>query len=640
MSENTHAHKQVRAGFHGAERQAFTRAVLADLEALEAIIRDRGFEQGIARIGAEQELFLVDSAYHPAPGALKVLAALSDPHFTTELGMFNLEMNADPQPLSGEGLGAMEEQLEALYSRVRAAARSHDLETVLTGVLPTIHKADLDLHNMVPNPRYLSLSEAMRTARGDDFNFSIQGAEEIVVRHESVMLEACCASFQVHLQVPEPERFCDYYNAAQILLAPVLAASCNSPVLFGRRLWNETRIALFEQSCDIRTPGLHLRDSFGRVSFGHDWLRGDVSQLFKENIARFRILVGTECDDQAPALWRAGQTPPLKALLLHNGTIYRWLRACYGISPSGKPHLRLELRVLPSGPTIADEVASAALWLGLMCEFMASGEDLTRRMSFDDARSNFYAAARDGLGARMSWLDGESVLAQLLLLERLLPRAAAGLARAGVPSALAERYLRVLERRVHGTQTGAHWAHKSLAQMHGTRGSRMTALVAATISRQNSGMPVADWPLAHLDERTSAAAPDLRVSQYMDTDFITVRADDSLELVARLMDWEGVRHLIVEDERGRVVGLVTRRRIERALADPTMEGARTAVERVMRRELITIQSVTAAREAIAVMRERKIGFLPVVQDGHVVATLSEPALVELLQRLQVCGTGR
>jgi CBS domain-containing protein len=478
------------------------------------------------------------------------------------------------------------------------------------------------------------LSEALRAARGDDFTFSIQGAEEVVVRHESVMLEACCASFQVHLQVPEPERFCDYYNTAQVLLAPVLAASCNSPVLFGRRLWSETRIALFEQSCDIRTPGLHLRDSPGRVSFGHDWLRGDVSKLFKENIARFRILVGADCDDRAPALWRAGQTPTLKALLLHNGTIYRWLRACYGISPSGKPHLRLELRVLPSGPTIADEIASAALWLGLMCEFMSRGEDLTGRMSFEDARSNFYAAARDGLAARMTWLDGESVLAQPLLLERLLPLAAAGLARGGVARTLVARYLEVLERRVRNLQTGARWAANSLKQMHGTRGGRMTALVAATISRQNGGLPVADWALAELDERTSAAAPDLRVSQYMVTDFVTVRDDDSLELVARLMDWENVRHLIVEDERGRVVGLVTRRRIEQALADPALEGARTAVERVMRRELITIQSVTAAREAIAVMREHKIGFLPVVQDRHVVATLSEPALLELLHRLE------
>jgi len=210
------------------------------------------------------------------------------------------------------------------------------------------------------------------------------------------MVEACNASFQVHLQIPEPERFAHYYNLAQLLLAPVLAAGPNSPVLFGRRLWAETRIALFEQAVDIRTPGHHLRDSIPRVSFGNQWLKGSVADIFRENVIRFRALVGTEVDEHASAVFAKGRIPELKALRLHNGTIYRWNRPCYGISENGKPHLRIELRVLPSGPTIADEVANSAFWLGLMMELTATIEDLPARIEFDDARVNLYAAAREG----------------------------------------------------------------------------------------------------------------------------------------------------------------------------------------------------------------------------------------------------
>ncbi len=638
--DDTRSHKHIDGSLEGASRRSFMRGLLTDLRAMERMLAEGVFERGVARIGAEQEIFLVDRAYHPAPGALKVLERLNDPHFTTELGLFNLEINADPQPFEAKGLRQMETQLAELYSRVRSAAADIEMSPVLAGILPTILKSDLGLDNMVPNPRYLTLSRAMKNTRGEAFDFSIRGLDELVVKHDSVMVEACNASFQVHLQITEPERFSHAYNLAQLLLAPVLAASTNSPVLFGRRLWNETRIALFEQACDIRTPGMHLRESAGRVSFGRAWLQGSVVDLFKENVARFRALVGTEIDEDGIAALDRGAVPDMKALRLHNGTIYRWNRGCYGISENGKAHLRIELRVLPSGPTIADEVASAALWLGLMSELGATIEDIPARIEFDRARANLYAAARDGLGARLAWFDGEEVLAQTLLLDRLLPLAKAGLDRAGVDPDDTARYMGILERRIGKLRTGSRWMLESLAGMkdRGTPGARLTALTAAMIARQKTDQVVSDWDHARLDENDSARTGYHKVSQYMTTDIFTVRPDDPVELVADLMSWERIRYVPVEDDKGKLVGLVSQRGVLRHFADRSKrsrdaEGDSVPVGEIMRRDLVTVTPDTRTLDATALMKKHRIGCLPVVQDGHLVAVLTEEDFVGLASRV-------
>jgi CBS domain-containing protein len=639
--EDTRQHKQVDKGaFDGAQRRAFTRAVLSDVRAVEQMLAENLFERGVSRIGAEQELFLVDGAYHPTPGALKILEKIDDKHFTTELGLFNLEANADAQPFAGKGLSAMEAQLTALFEKVRTVGAPMAVYPVMAGILPTIGKTDLHLRNMVPNPRYMALNRAMHEARGESFDFQIKGIDELVMTHDSVMVEACNASFQVHLQLAEPERFTHHYNLAQALLAPVLASGCNSPLLFGRRLWSETRIALFEQSCDIRTPGLHLREQQGRVSFGSGWLRGGVNDLYKENIVRYRPLVGTDLGEDALDTLARGAIPELKALRLHNGTIYRWNRPTYGISENGKPHLRIELRVLPSGPSIADEVASGALWLGLMSELGATMEDVAQRMDYDHARANLYAAARDGLGARFTWLDGEEVLAQPLILDRLLPLAKAGLERAGVDSEDAARYLGILDRRVRTLRTGARWVAQSLVGMkdHGSPGARDSALVAAMISRQKTSLPVSEWERGRLEEADTAHTGHQKVSQYMKSDLVTVRPDDPVELVADLMEWERIRHVPVEDDKGRLVGLVSHRAILRHLnklaKTPHPTGSPSvSVSEIMKKDLVTVTPDTPTLMALALMKRYRIGCLPVLQDAHIVALLTEEDFVGLASRL-------
>jgi CBS domain-containing protein len=634
--EETREHKDVGAELEGEQRRSYLLALLRDLRAMEHMVKDGMFERGVSRIGAEQEMFLVDAGYHATGGALKVLEKL-DNHFTTELGLFNLEANADSQPFSGKGLSMLEAQLDRLLDEVREVGAPLGIIPVLAGILPTLGKHDLGLENMVPKPRYQALNRAMQAARGEAFNFSIRGIDDLEVRHDTVMVEACNASFQVHLQLAEPERFAQAYNLAQALVAPVLAVSANSSILFGRRLWAETRIALFEQSCDIRTPGLHLRDSIGRVSFGRNWLKGSVVDLYKENVSRFRPLVGAEIgpEDDAFKALAEGRAPTMKALRTHNGTIYRWNRVAYGISDNGKPHLRIELRVLPSGPSIVDEVASGALWLGLMSELMATIEDVSERMSFDDARNNLYTAAREGMRARLTWLDGEEVLAQPFLLERLLPLAEAGLKRQNVDDADIARYLGILEKRARSLKTGASWQLSSLNGMkgRGTPGARLTAITAALVARQKSKAPVCDWEFARLDERQSAVADYEKVSQLMLTDIYTVRPDDPIELVSELMAWERVRYVPVEDDKGRLVGLVSYRGVMRHLNELARSGEggdlMAPVSTIMRKELVTVTPDTPTRDAVRLMRQHRVGALPVVVDEHIVAMLTEEEFVGL-----------
>ena len=628
--DDTRAHKKTQGELSGEDRRRFMRAVLGDLRAMDRMLVEGAFERGVSRIGAEQELFLVDSAYHPAAGALMILERAKDPHFTTELALFNLELNADPQPLAGQGLARMEAQLAALVEKVRAIGGELGFHPVLAGILPTIGKGDLHLRNIVPSARYLTLNRVMTEARGGAYDFSIRGIDDLVVKHDSVMVEACNASFQVHLQLAEPERFARHYNLAQALLAPVLAAGTNSPVLLGRRLWAETRIALFEQALDIRTPGHHLRETMGRVSFGKKWLEGGVVDLFQENVSRFRSLVGAEAEEDALAVLDAGRVPELKALRMHNGTVYRWNRPCYGISENGKPHLRIELRVLPAGPTVADEVASGAFWLGLMIELGATLEDLETRLDHDHARANFYAAARDGLGARFTWLDREEVLAQPLILDRLLPAAKAGLDRAGVDPADSARYLGIMEQRVRTLRTGSRWMLQSLAGMkdRGTPGARSTALVAAMIARQKGEGVGAGWELARLAENDSARTGQHKVSQCMTTDVFTVWPDDPVELVAELMGWMRIRHVPVEDDEGRLVGLVTSGAVLRYLAERANGGAEPGAESlpvsaIMKRDLVTVAPETPALVALHLMRRHGVGCLPVKQGDHLVAILTE-----------------
>ena len=628
----TRAHKDVGAEQDEQKRREFMHAMLADLRALDRMLRDGLLETGPRRIGAEQEMFLIDRNWGPARASLQMIEKLADPHYTTELGQFQLEANADPQLFSGNGLSRMEAQLDELVAKARVAAAELGLAPVLMGILPTLRKADLGLDGMVPSPRYRALNKAMADMRGGAFEFSINGTDELIVRHDSVMLEACNASFQVHLQVT-PEEFSRMYNIAQVLAGPMVAIAANSPLLFGRRLWAETRIALFRQAVDTRSHTHHLRESEARVSFGTRWVRESVLEIYQEDIARFRTLVGTDLDEDPQAKLARGETPLLKALRLHNGTIYRWNRACYGVM-AGKAHLRIENRVMPAGPSVLDEVANGALWFGVMAELGAREEDVTRRIEFDQAGANFYSAAREGLGTHFIWLDGEDLTAAHLVLDRLLPLAEAGLRRQAVDEADIKRYLAVVDARVRSARTGARWLLSSWNALKdkATSGERSNALVAATVQRQQTGRPVAEWERARLDEAEQGRANYQQVDQYMTTDLFTVHASDPVEMVVNLMSWERIRHVPVENNEHRLVGLVTYRAVLRFLANGgSMHD--TPVSAIMKTDVLSVSVETRTLDAIMLMRRYRYGCLPVLQDGHLVGILTEEDFMNVASKL-------
>jgi hypothetical protein len=397
--------------------RVFTKAILRDLRALERMLNEGRIESGRRRFGAEQELFLVGDGWRPAPLSTAVLERLSGPPFTTELALFNLEINLAPIEVGEHCFTELKEALDRLIHQVRDAAWAEGSEAVLTGILPTLSKSDLTLEHITPKPRYHTLNEALTRMRGGEYHLRIEGTDELIVRHDSVMLEACNTSCQVHLQV-SAEEFPRLYNTAQLALAPVLAASVNSPLLFGRRLWAETRIALFQQSIDTRSATPYVRDLSPRVRFGDRWVENSVTELFQEDLTRFRVLMAGPVDEDPLERLDAGEPPSLQALQFFNSTIYRWNRPCYGIS-QGKPHLRIECRALPSGPSVVDEVANAAFWIGLVLGIAESSGDPAEMMDFGEAKSNFLTAAREGLRSGLRWLDGETVSAAQLIRDGL-----------------------------------------------------------------------------------------------------------------------------------------------------------------------------------------------------------------------------
>ena len=476
-----------------------------------------------------------------------------------------------------------------MLTKAREAAQRCGGEIVLTGILPTLRKSDLGLENMTPLPRYFALNRALSRLRGGAYEFRIKGVDEVLIKHDSVMLEACNTSFQIHFQVGA-EEFSNLYNVAQTVTAPVIAVATNSPLLFGRRLWRETRIALFQQAVDTRSSSHHLRDRSPRVSFGRSWVKSSAAELFKEDIARFKIILGTELDEDPFAKLEKGEAPKLKAISLHNGTVYRWNRACYGIT-DGKPHLRIENRVLPSGPTPLDEIANAAFWFGLISALSHEYEDITQVMEFEDAAANFMAASQQGLSAELTWLEGKTIPAGELVLESLLPLARKGLARRNIVVADIDRYLGVVEERVASKMTGSQWILTSLAGMkdHGTPGERLSALTAATVHRQKEGKPIATWEPARLEEAGGWKQHYLKVEQFMTTDLFTVHEDEPVDLVASLMDWERIRHVPVEDHDSRLVGLISYRAPIHLLAQghPETDGPPIPVGDIMKKDPLT-----------------------------------------------------
>ncbi|HEX5885180.1 MAG TPA: CBS domain-containing protein [Pyrinomonadaceae bacterium] len=616
--------------------QVFMKALLEDLRALAFMLGDDRVESGVTRIGAEQEMFLIDRYLRPAPVSLEVLKDANDARLTTEIARFNLEANLTPLKLENNCFSLMEKELQELIELARNSAATQDADVLLSGILPTLQKSDLTLDNLTPIARYHELNRGVIRMRGGPLSIHIKGLDELHLTHDNIMMESCNTSFQVHFQSNAKE-FANHYNAAQAITAPVLAVAVNSPLLFGQRLWQETRVALFQHSTDERSRPQLARNQPTRVTFGDRWLDHSIVELFHDQITRFRPIMITQPDENPFAALARGETPSLSALRLHNGTVWRWNRACYGVI-DGKAHLRIENRALPSGPTIVDEIANAAFFTGLMAAIPQAYGQIAKRMAFDDAKMNFFHAARHGLDAQFQWIDGQRHSASSLILDHLIPIARQGLSGANVTSEDIDKYLGIIEERTRSRQTGAAWIMKSLTAMDSSvsRDARQRKLTSAMLASQKQGQPVSQWTTVEKPEADEWEQCYRTVGQFMSTDLFTVSPDDLIDLAASVMDWRHIRHVPVEDQEGRLVGLVTHRGMLRMLAKgyrANSDGSTTTVRDLMIPNPVTVSPATSSLEAIEIMRSNRVGCLPVVEGDQLVGIVTSYDFLEASARL-------
>lgn len=623
------------------DKHLFVKHLLNDMKAMEYMLKNDWFEDDIMRIGAEQEMVIVDNhTFKPAPISMEVIEAFGEKEWLdTELAKFNLETNLSPRLFSGQCLSEMHEENASYLNQLQEALDEFDAHILLTGILPTLHKHDLEYTNLTPKIRYKLLMDSINELHGNrDYHLNISGIDELKIKHNSPLLEACNTSFQVHIQVSSRE-FANMYNIAQALTAPVLAISVNSPLVFGRRLWHESRIAMFQQSIDTRQRRDHLREQVPRVHFGKNWVSDSILELYQEDISRFRVLLTSDLDEDSLEMIDKGVAPKLKALQLHNGTVYRWNRPCYGISASGKPHLRIENRILPAGPTVQDEIANAAFWLGLMVGMREEIPDIRTRMKFEYAKDNFSKAARYGLDAKFTWLDNEILPSKELILDRLLPMARKGLEHQKVDSKDIDTYLGIIEGRATSGSTGARWMIDSYTDLlyETSKDEALTTLSSSIAKYQRSKTPVHLWQKPTLEDLTSYKPAYLRVSEFMLTDLVTVQKDDLLSFVAQMMNWKNLRYVLVEDESSKLLGLITDKLILKAFLDGN-DAASCKVSDIMITDIVTIAPEADIIEAIDKMRENQIGCLPVIRKDEIAGLITTMEFLQistsLLQRFR------
>lgn len=470
--------EEIRAArFTERDFSQFAERLRSETEFAETLFSANGFSDSGYTLGFEIEAWILDHNYFPAPINRQLLDTLSHPLVVPELSRFNIELNCEPIPLAGDALDLAYEELSALWGQCNAVAHRLDANMVMIGTLPTIRDEDLTLLNMSPLNRYYALNdEVLRQRRGRKLKVDIAGRDHLLSEHADVMLEAATTSFQIHLKPPASLAH-RYYNASVAASGPILAAGGNSPFLFGKSLWDETRIPLFEQAVDV--PCAH--GNVNRVTFGSSYHERSLRDIFQENLREYPVLLPINFEYPVSQMHH---------LRLHNGTIWRWNRPLIGFDRDDAPHLRIEHRILPAGPSIRDMIANTALYLGLVHSLATRGDDGSGGLSHQDARRNFYAAAKDGLDATLYWPGAGAVSADRLLLDHVLELARRGLDLLGVDQGQ-DKWLDIVEARVRNRQTGAAWQRQAFE----ARSRNFFELMAVYCERQRSGAPVHQWEL-------------------------------------------------------------------------------------------------------------------------------------------------
>lgn len=591
--------------------------LLTDIEALEYMLENKMFVKAPYHIGAEQEFCLTNENWEPTNKAEEIIRDIDDPHFTPELTLYNLEINLDPVILKDRCFSDLHKQLNELLDKARLSAAKYGSKVILTGILPTVDTKFLGMSYMTPLKRYRVLNEAIKDIRKDDIELHIKGVDEVNLHHNTILYEGCNTSFQSHLQI-DPDNFSDTYNWAQAISGPILSICANSPMLMGQELWEETRIALFAQSVDTRASTFILNEMESRVAFGNDWVSGSVADYYKDAVIRFRSLITTDFETDSMSLLQSGQTPKLRALSLHNGTIYKWNRLCYGVKDN-VPHLRIENRYMPSGPTTEDEIANMMLWVGVMIGRPKAFDKIHQKMNFKDIKGNFFNAARYGMAAQFHW-DGKLVSSHELLLDHFLPMAFRGLYSMGIAPRDAEHYLSIIENRIR-SHNGSRWmikAFRKLKESYKTPDA-LKILVATMHEREEKRYTVDVWQLPRGDEYV-IPQDRLTVKDRMNTKTMTAQENDSAELVLKMMLWKNIHHAPILDHNLDLSGLLTWTDVQNYIDDPGM--LKESIRSLMTKDLITVSSETPLIEAKELMAANSINCLPVVDGKKLIGIIT------------------
>jgi len=457
--------------FTPADFELFSKNLNNETNLLNKLFKAGKFSSRSPVGGFEVEGCLIDANYHPAPINKEFLARFNNPLVTSELAKFNIELNNEPHALNGKAFSRFENDLQQNFKAADKAANELDARVLLTGILPTLVADDLSLKNMTNMKRYHALNDVVLNARhGKPLNMDISGADHLLLTHDSMMMESTTTSFQVHLQTPWQDAH-HYYNASIIASAPTMAITANSPFLFGKQLWHETRIPVFERA-------IVTSDKQQRVSFGSGFAKESILECFNENLNDFPILLPMTFD-HIPEKF--------KHLCLHNGVVWRWNRPLIGFDEDGTPHVRIEHRILPAGPTIADMIANAVFFYGITQSLMKQLRS-TNLMSFDQAKDNFYRTAKFGLNTEIQW-GNKTVKPKALILETLLPLAREGLLDLKIDSGDIDHYLNIIANRTENGQTGAEWQIQHLKLNHCT----MKQLTKDYLHQQHQGLPIHTW---------------------------------------------------------------------------------------------------------------------------------------------------
>jgi len=610
----------------------YMQLLLRDFHALETLLREDRLESGVRRVGYELELNFIDRDLEPAMIGTQVLDGLQEAIFTPEFARFNLEINSQPLRLTGGCFSTLAGELSAALTRVRRKADEFDSRVLMTGIIPTLSHAHITPEALTPEPRYRQLYDLRKALKGDNYEYRINGADELLTRDNIALFAGCVTSFQTHYQI-DADDVVDSYNWAQLLAAPLLACATYSPLFLGKRLWHETRVALFEQATDTRNTNTSHPRNQARVLFGDDWLRQSPLEMLQEDIASFGALFTVDEAEDPRIAMHAGEAPALAAWNLFNSSIYRWNRLCYG-RLDGKASLRIENRTLPSGPTVEDMAANAAFWTGAMAGMPDAYRQLQDKIEFQDVKQNFFNAARLGLEVSLRWSNGRSLSARDLILEELLPIAHEGLQKVGVSERDANHYLGIIRARTETGRTGSEWMLSGYSRLmkSAKRDEALQILTAGMLKRQEGRMPVHTWEPVEPTEGGDWHNRLNYVHRFMTTSLYKVGVDDVMDLAAHIMDWKRIGHIPVEDSQGKLVGIITKDTLINSICNPPDHESPVTVGDMMVSDPITVAPDTPLAEAVNLLLDNQITCLPVTVDGRIVGIVTDRDFLEVARQ--------